>query len=81
MLFRSNGKYISIEDTKKIENYDKLLAERDTLKSDNSLLKESLKGKDKHYMQIINEKNKYIKELKERISSLEYKQIDIFGEI
>ncbi len=70
-----------LEDTKKLENYNKLLAERDMLKSDNNLLKNSLKSKDKHYMLIINEKNKRIKELESQLYTYENKQVDIFGEL
>lgn len=70
-----------LEDTKKLENYNKLLAERDMLKSDNNLLKNSLKSKDKHYMLIINEKNKRIKELENQLYTYENKQVDIFGEL
>ncbi len=69
-----------LEDTKKLENYNKLLAERDMLKSDNNLLKNSLKSKDKHYMLIINEKNKRIKELESQLYTYENKQVDIFVE-
>ena len=70
-----------LEDTKKLENYNKLLAERDMLKSDNNLLKNSLKSKDKHYMLIINEKNKRIKELESQLYTYKNKQVDIFGEL
>ncbi len=76
-----NQEYLTIEDAKKLTNYDKLLAERDMLKSDNNLLKNSLKSKDKHYMLIINEKNKRIKELESQLYTYENKQVDIFGEL
>lgn len=76
-----NQEYLTIEDAKKLTNYDKLLAERDMLKSDNNLLKNSLKSKDKHYMLIINEKNKRIKELENQLYTYENKQVDIFGEL
>lgn len=75
-----NQEYLTIEDAKKLANYDKIIAERDMYKSDNNLLKAALDGKDKHYMQVINEKNKYIKELESKVSSYESKQIDIFSE-
>ena len=45
------------------------------LDSDNRLLKETIKGKDKHYLKIIEEKNKRIKELEEENYHLKNKQI------
>lgn len=63
------------------ENFNKLLSENTALKSDNYILKNRLKENDKKYLKVIEEKDKVIKELKERISSLEYKQADIFGDI
>lgn len=73
--------YLTIEDAKKLANYEKIIAENTMLKSDNYILRNKSKENDKKYLKTIEEKNKRIKELKERISSLEYKQIDIFGEI
>ncbi len=74
-----NSEYLSIEDADKLANYDKLLAENTMLKSDNHILRDKSKENDKKYLKIISEKNKYIKELEERVSSFESKQIDIFG--
>lgn len=73
-----NGEIISIEDAKKLENYDKLLAERDTLKSDNQILRNKSKENDKKYLKIIEEKNKRIKELESEVSTYKSKQMDIF---
>lgn len=74
-----NTEYLSIENSKKIENYDKLLAENTVLKSDNIILRDKSKENDKKYLKIIEEKNKVIKELEEENRSLKYKQTDIFG--
>ena len=52
-----NQEYISIEDAKKIANYDKLLAERDMYKSDNYILRNKSKENDKKYLKIIEEKS------------------------
>ncbi len=76
-----NYKYLSKEDANKLANYDKLEAENTMLKSDNYILRNKSKENDKKYLKIIEEKNKRIKELEERLSSLECKQIDIFNEI
>ena len=72
------GKILSIEDAQKLANYDKLLAERDIYKSDYLLLKEKSKKNDKKYMQVIEEKNKMITELKEELYKYKNKQVDIF---
>jgi len=63
------------------ENFNKLLAERDTLKSDNQILRNKSKENDKKYFKIIEEKNKKIKELESELSVYESKQIDMFGEV
>ena len=73
-----NQEYISLENTKKIANYDKLLAENTMLKSDNYILKNKSKENDKKYLKIIEEKNKRIKELEEELSACKSKQVDIF---
>lgn len=72
------SEYLSIEDTQKLANYDKLLAERDMLKSDNQILRNKSKENDKKYLKIIEEKNKRIKELESEISKYKSKQLDIF---
>lgn len=73
-----NQEYISLENTKKIANYDKLLAENTMLKSDNYILKNKSKENDKKYLKIIEEKNKRIKELEKELSACKNKQVDIF---
>lgn len=72
------SEYLSIEDTQKLANYDKLIAERDMLKSDNQILRNKSKENDKKYLKIIEEKNKRIKELENEVSKYESKQLDIF---
>lgn len=72
------SEYLSIEDTQKLANYDKLIAERDMLKSDNQILRNKSKENDKKYLKIIEEKNKRIKELENEVSKHESKQLDIF---
>lgn len=76
-----NYEYLTIEDTKKLANYDKVVAERERYKSDWSIVSQKLKEVEKNYLKIIEEKNKEIKNLKERLSKLESKQIDIYEEI
>lgn len=73
-----NQEYLSIEDAKKLANYDRVVAERDTLKVDNNLLKESISKKDNNYMATLNAKNKKIKELESQLSAYESKQVDMF---
>ena len=73
-----NQEYISLENTKKIANYDKLLAENTMLKSDNYILKNKSKENDKKYLKIIEEKNKKIKELERELSTYKSKQVDMF---
>lgn len=70
--------YLSIENAKKIANYDKLLAERDMYKSDNYILRNKSKENDKKYLKIIEEKNKRIKELERELSACKSKQVDMF---
>lgn len=75
-----NYEYLTIEDSKKLANYDKVVADRDRYKSDWSIVSQRLKKVEKNYLKLIEEKNKEIKNLKERLSKLENKQIDIFEE-
>ena len=70
--------YLSIENAKKIANYDKLIAENTLLKSDNYILKNKSKENDKRYLKIIEEKNKKIKELERELSTYKSKQVDMF---
>lgn len=73
-----NQEYLSIEDAKKLANYDKLLAENTMYKSDNYILRNKSKENDKKYLKIIEEKNKRIKELEKELSTYKSKQVDIF---
>lgn len=73
-----NYKYLSIEESKKLANYDKLEAERDMYKSDNYILRNKSKENDKKYLKIIEEKNKRIKELERELSTYKSKQVDMF---
>lgn len=59
------------------EKLDKAIAERDTLKADNLNFKNIVKEKDKHYLPIVAEKNKKIKELEEENYHLKNKQISL----
>ena len=70
-----NGAYYTTDDAYKIANFDKVKAENTMLKSDNYNLKNIVKEKDKHYLKIIEEKNKRIKELEEENYHLKNKQI------
>ena len=64
-----------MDDAYKIANFDKQREKNIMLESDNKLLKEIVKNKDKHYLKIIEEKNKRIKELEEENYHLKNKQI------
>lgn len=59
------------------EKLDKVTAERDTLKADNLNFKNIVKEKDKHYLPILTEKNKKIKELEEKLYNKDNKQISL----
>lgn len=86
-----NRAYYTTDDDCKIANYDRLLeenknlkekldkitAERDTLKTDNNILKNTIKEKDKHYLTIITEKNKRNKELEDELYKTRNKQISL----
>ncbi len=71
------GKYLTIEDTKKLSNYEKLLAENTLLKSNAENIKAVIKKKNK----TIEELNKKIKCLENEITNLKSnsKQMNIFG--
>lgn len=76
-----NYNYLNIEDAKKLANYDKLVEENTMLKSNDILNKQKIKElKKQHEKELTEYKNK-IKILEERVSSLEYKQVDMFGEV
>lgn len=65
------------ENRKLKEQLDKATAERDTYKADNNIFKNTIKEKDKHYLEILKAKNAYIKELEEENSDLKNKQISL----
>ncbi len=69
------GAYYTMDDAYKIANFDKVNEKYRMIESDNKLLKETIKGKDKHYLKIIEEKNKRIKELEEENYHLKNRQI------
>ena len=71
------GKCLTIEDAKKLSNYEKLLAENSLLKSNAENIKIVIKKKNK----TIEELNKKIKCLEDEIVNLKSnsKQMDIFG--
>lgn len=71
------GKYLSMDDAYKIANFDKVKEENTMLRSDNYNLKNIIKEKDKHYLEIIKSKNAYIKELEKENSDLKSKQISL----
>ena len=71
------GKYLSMDDAYKIANFDKVKEENTMLRSDNYNLKNIIKEKDKHYIEIIKSKNAYIKELEKENSDLKSKQISL----
>lgn len=71
------GAYYGMDDAYKIANFDKVKEENTMLKSDNYNLKNILKEKDKHYLEILKVKNAYIKELEKENSDLKSKQISL----
>ncbi len=82
-----NGKILSIEDAKKLENYDKLLENFNKLQgkyneehANNLNYQTIIKEREKNYLKSNREKDKRIKELEEKLSAYESKQIDIFGD-
>lgn len=87
-----NGAYYTTDDACKIANYDRLveenknlkekldkvMAERDTLKADNNILKNTIKEKDKRYLTIITEKNKRNKDLENELYKIKNEQKTLF---
>lgn len=71
------GKILSMDDAYKIANFDKVKEENTMLKSDNNLLKESIRNKDKQYLKIIEERDKEIKRLQDKLYSKNNKQISL----
>ena len=64
-----------MDDAYKIANFDKVKEENTMLKSDNNILKESIRNKDKQYLKMIEERDKEIKKLKEELYNKDNKQI------
>ena len=66
-----------MDDAYKIANYDKLKEENTMLKSDNNILKEAVRNKDKQYLKMIEERDKEIKRLQDELYSKNNKQISL----
>ena len=71
------GAYYTMDDVYKIANFDKLKEENTMLKSDNNILKETIRNKDKQYLKIIEERDKEIKRLQEELYNRNNKQISL----
>ena len=71
------GKILSMDDAYKIANFDKVKEENTMLKSDNNILKESIRNKDKQYLKMIEERDKKIKRLLEENYNLKNKQMSL----
>lgn len=79
------GKIISIEDAKKLKNYDKLQENYNKLlgkynEEHSNVLnyQQMLTEREKNYLKTNKEKDKKIKELEKELSAYKSKQIDIF---
>lgn len=70
-------KILSMDDAYKIANFDKVKEENTMLKSDNNILKESIRNKDKQYLKIIEERDKEIKRLRDELYNKDNKQISL----
>ena len=66
-----------MDDAYKIANYDKVKEENTMLKSDNNILKEAVRNKDKQYLKMIEERDKEIKRLQDELCSKNNKQISL----
>lgn len=75
------GKYLSMDDAYKIANFDKLKEENTMLKSDNNILKEAVRNKDKQYLKMIDERDKKIKRLQDELYNKNNKQISLEEQI
>lgn len=71
------GAYLTMDDAYKIANYDKVKEENTMLKSDNNILKEAVRNKDKQYLKMIEERDKEIKRLQDELYSKNNKQISL----
>lgn len=79
------SEYLSIEDAKKLKNYDKLQENYNKLlgkyneEHSNALnYQQMLTEREKNHLKTNKEKDKKIKELEEELSAYKSKQIDIF---
>ena len=75
------GKYLSMDDAYKIANFDKLKEENTMLKSDNNILKEAVRNKDKQYLKMIEERDKENKRLRDELYNRDNKQISLEEQI
>lgn len=66
-----------MDDAYKIANYDKVKEENTMLKSDNNILKEAVRNKDKQYLKMIEERDKEIKRLRDELYNKDNKQISL----
>ena len=66
-----------MDDAYKIANFDKLKEENTMLKSDNNILKETVRNKDKQYLKMIEERDKEIKRLQDELYSKNNKQMSL----
>ncbi len=66
-----------MDDAYKIANFDKVKEENTMLKSDNNILKEAIRNKDKQYLKMIEEKDKEIKKLREELYNRDNKQMSL----
>ena len=66
-----------MDDAYKIANFDKLKEENTMLKSDNNILKEAVRNKDKQYLKMIEERDKENKRLRDELYNRDNKQISL----
>lgn len=66
-----------MDDAYKIANFDKVKEENTMLKSDNNILKEAVRNKDKQYLKMIEERDKENKRLRDELYNRDNKQISL----
>ncbi len=71
------GAYLNMDDAYKIANFDKVKEENTMLKSDNNILKEAVRNKDKQYLKMIEERDKENKRLRDELYNRDNKQISL----
>lgn len=71
------GAYYTMDDAYKIANFAKIKEENTMLKSDNNILKESIRNKDKQYLKMIEERDKETKRLQDELYSKNNKQMSL----